>query len=798
MKNFSKFIDKKLIESVSIVGICLVLTLLVFWKVPLQQELPFPGDLLNYRFFPWNSQSEGLPESKQRVEYLSADTVRQTYPWRYLAISQLKNDSIPWWNPYAFSGTPLLANMQNATFYPLNVIYLVTDFRSGWVFQVLLQSVLSILFMYLFARSVFLSKISGLFAGFVFAFSGYMMVWFELNTVVHAGLWLPFILWTINKARENKLYYWLTIFGLCSSFFANHLQTTLYVYLVSIIFFIIFNVFKTKSKLRRKHILSFLAVFIVTGVIISVQLFPGLQLLSNSPRQGVNSEIFDKFLLPWSHLITFIAPDYYGNPATADYFGKDYGEFMAYFGLLPFILVLSRFSPSKKNKYEIFFIVLFLVGLVLALKSPIAYLPKLAKMPILESSAPSRSLFLVHASGALLAAFGYESFYNNKQRKAIYRSAFFVGTVLTIILGITLIQFTTTSDIVIKAQTFVSLKNLLIPVLIMATLLGCFFVTRIFAFSSQKKRMLLPLIFIFMPTIFTQSYFTNRYLPFSSQELIFPSNSAFEFLQKQEGHFRFFGVGSASVTSNTWLPYSLSSVEGYDSLYQSRYGQLLGSASNQGLVPTVVSRSDANLDPNKDDFYRKRLQNLLGIKYILDKNDFPQSTWEPDLDKFPADNYQLIWQENKFKIYENSQVLDRAMLIPTYEVLTDSKTMLDRIFDPVWDPTKSILLELEPYSTVVQKKPFQFDSVDLSEYPIEGKVIISDYSESEVIFSLDSSDNQLLFFSDSYYPGWKAYLDGNEVPILRANYAFRGVVVPQGKHVVTMRYEPSFLPKKVF
>lgn len=43
---------------------------------------------------------------------------------------------------------------------------------------------------------------------------------------------------------------------------------------------------------------------------------------------------------------------------------------------------------------------------------------------------------------------------------------------------------------------------------------------------------------------------------------------------------------------------------------------------------------------------------------------------------------------------------------------------------------------------------------------------------------------------DSYYPGWKAYVDGRESGILRANYAFRAVEVPAGIHTVALSYSP--------
>ena len=45
-------------------------------------------------------------------------------------------------------------------------------------------------------------------------------------------------------------------------------------------------------------------------------------------------------------------------------------------------------------------------------------------------------------------------------------------------------------------------------------------------------------------------------------------------------------------------------------------------------------------------------------------------------------------------------------------------------------------------------------------------------------------------FSETYYPGWHAWVDGREVPVWKANYAFRGVIVPAGRHEVRMEYHP--------
>ena len=48
----------------------------------------------------------------------------------------------------------------------------------------------------------------------------------------------------------------------------------------------------------------------------------------------------------------------------------------------------------------------------------------------------------------------------------------------------------------------------------------------------------------------------------------------------------------------------------------------------------------------------------------------------------------------------------------------------------------------------------------------------------------------LLVLSDLHYPGWKAEVDGRDVPIERVDYALRGVPLDAGNHLVVFRYEP--------
>jgi uncharacterized membrane protein YfhO len=48
----------------------------------------------------------------------------------------------------------------------------------------------------------------------------------------------------------------------------------------------------------------------------------------------------------------------------------------------------------------------------------------------------------------------------------------------------------------------------------------------------------------------------------------------------------------------------------------------------------------------------------------------------------------------------------------------------------------------------------------------------------------------MVILSDTFFPGWRAYVDGVPARIYEVNEAMRGVVVPAGDHKLTMRYRP--------
>jgi uncharacterized membrane protein YfhO len=67
---------------------------------------------------------------------------------------------------------------------------------------------------------------------------------------------------------------------------------------------------------------------------------------------------------------------------------------------------------------------------------------------------------------------------------------------------------------------------------------------------------------------------------------------------------------------------------------------------------------------------------------------------------------------------------------------------------------------------------------------------IVSYSPDRIVVSTETGGPAYLLLSEVYYPGWKAFVDGNPVRVLRGNYLFRVVEIPGGSSRVELVFSP--------
>lgn len=98
-----------------------------------------------------------------------------------------------------------------------------------------------------------------------------------------------------------------------------------------------------------------------------------------------------------------------------------------------------------------------------------------------------------------------------------------------------------------------------------------------------------------------------------------------------------------------------------------------------------------------------------------------------------------------------------------------------------------------PADTAVIDQRFKPQVAGLTPYADSAsKITLTKYSLNDLAFKSVNAREGLGVFSDIYYPaGWKAYIDGKETPIIRVNYALRGLKIPAGEHEIIFKFEPK-------
>ncbi len=127
-------------------------------------------------------------------------------------------------------------------------------------------------------------------------------------------------------------------------------------------------------------------------------------------------------------------------------------------------------------------------------------------------------------------------------------------------------------------------------------------------------------------------------------------------------------------------------------------------------------------------------------------------------------------------LYRVDRLMPRAFVASEAVIEKDLAKSIELLSSEEFDPSREVILE-EPEPIRASRN-------------FETRSEIVKYTNRAVTVLAKLNNAGILILADSYYPGWKVYVDGKEKPILRADFFFRGVLLPAGDHVVEYRYEP--------
>jgi hypothetical protein len=160
--------------------------------------------------------------------------------------------------------------------------------------------------------------------------------------------------------------------------------------------------------------------------------------------------------------------------------------------------------------------------------------------------------------------------------------------------------------------------------------------------------------------------------------------------------------------------------------------------------------------------------------------------------------FRRVYADDEVVLYENADHLPRAFLVPSAVVERPGDEILQRLALGDFSPERMVVLEeqfdvsrLPPPLPPGQAQAVRFNGPQGTEVTSgPGSVSLQVVQEDALRLRVEAQQAAMLFLADLAYPGWKAYVDGKETPIYRANYLFRSVFVPPGQHTVEFVYRP--------
>ncbi len=326
----------RLFKHKSLLAGCILFILPLLWFAPVVVggRTLIPADNL-YQFAPWQAMAESAGVGIPHNELLS-DLVLENYVWKTFLRQSIAAGELPLWNPYLFTGAPFLAAGQHSALYPLSIVFYVLPLPLAYGVFTWLQFGLAGLGMYMFGRSLRLSHQASLFAGLAFQFSGFYVVSVVFTMIIAAASWLPWLLACIEivvrKQEEKGDVAYSPVPYVIGGSIALGLQVLaghpeiIVITLLAAGFYAggrLLILWRRLGRLGRPLRLAvWLLVMVLLGLALgAVQLVPLYELVSTSFRQG-SASYADVVGWAWPvrQIITFVLPDFFGNPSHHGWF----------------------------------------------------------------------------------------------------------------------------------------------------------------------------------------------------------------------------------------------------------------------------------------------------------------------------------------------------------------------------------------------------------------------------------------------------------------------------------------------
>jgi hypothetical protein len=242
---------------------------------------------------------------------------------------------------------------------------------------------------------------------------------------------------------------------------------------------------------------------------------------------------------------------------------------------------------------------------------------------------------------------------------------------------------------------------------------------------------------------------------------------AVQFLSRDKNQFR-----SAVITSfgpKYGITTLLQQIGGDYPYVLNRYSRLFNLANGQKPEPSMKIGAIRLVT---------LVHNLLNLKYLVVNSKHT----------FDIPGYYEVYNDGVLSILHNEYALKRVYIPQEIKIVNEEKEALRRLLELPSIRGEQIILERDSVANL----PFASASLVHRKDPSETVEIVA-YGSDRIELRANLASDGWLILTDSFYPGWKATIDGqSEAIMVPANYVFRAVYVPQGHHNIVFQYKPTY------
>lgn len=388
---------------------------------------------------------------------LNGDNLIQNYPLRLLVGEIISKGSFPLWNPYIWSGSPLLAGFNAGAFFPSTLLFALLPAHITWPISEAIVYIVTGTGLYVFLRSSYHLRISSsLLASLVFTYMGVMSSQLVHFGMVEACSLVPWILLSLEKiSKTNKHNDYIKWFLLLNILFGLLFLTGSAEGMidagVTFFIYIVFLLWDKKTK-KIRLIFTFIASLIIGLLIGSIQLVPGFSWIAYSQRARISYSYFVSGSLKLQDIPLMFLPfmqgayQRFGFPRYLGFFNLP--EVTSYIGLLPLSAFLVSFTKrfrkhSLATNWKVFQFIT-IVGLLFSLggNTPLGHL--LMYIPIFNKQRLlNRNLFEFDLGLAIMFSFWLEIVFEtfSYKRRLFEKIITVIPGLITIILSLLLILY---------------------------------------------------------------------------------------------------------------------------------------------------------------------------------------------------------------------------------------------------------------------------------------------------------------------------------------------------------------------